>query len=95
MLSEKEINLVLGKDLIETKKKEELSFRDWLTVKGIAPLTVKHTISFESFLCHDDNKQQVCHLSNILCHSYLIRTIHLYVINDAKREVVGGGVSKF
>jgi hypothetical protein len=30
MLSEKEINLVLGKDLIETKKKEELSFRDWL-----------------------------------------------------------------
>ena len=36
MLSEKEINLVLGKDLIETKKKEELSFRDWLTVKGIA-----------------------------------------------------------
>ncbi len=34
MLSEKEINLVLGKDLVVGKKKEELSFRDWLTVKG-------------------------------------------------------------
>jgi hypothetical protein len=42
MLSEKEINLVLGKDRNVREKKEELSFRDWLTVKGIAPLTVKH-----------------------------------------------------
>ena len=37
MLSEKEINLVLGKDLAVGKKKEELNFRDWLTVKGIPP----------------------------------------------------------
>ena len=44
MLSEKEINLVLGKDLNVREKKEDLNFRDWLTVKGIAPLTVKHTI---------------------------------------------------
>jgi hypothetical protein len=35
MLSEKEINLVLGKDLNVREKKEELSFRDWQTVKGI------------------------------------------------------------
>jgi hypothetical protein len=42
MLSEKEINLVLGKDLAVGKKKEEPSFRDWLVMKGIAPLTVKH-----------------------------------------------------
>lgn len=55
MLSEKEINLVLGKDLIETKKKEELSFRDWLTVKGIAPLTIKHTISYVNHMLRENN----------------------------------------
>ena len=55
MLSEKEINLVLGKDLVVGKKKEALSFRDWLTVKGIAPLTVKHTISYVNHMLRENN----------------------------------------
>ena len=55
MLSEKEINLVLGKDLNVREKKEELSFRDWLTVKGIAPLTVKHTISYVNHMLRENN----------------------------------------
>jgi hypothetical protein len=56
MLSEKEINLVLGKDLNVREKKEQLSFRDWLTVKGIAPLTVKHTISYVNHMLRENNK---------------------------------------
>jgi site-specific recombinase XerD len=55
MLSEKEINLVLGKDLNIREKKEDLSFRDWLTVKGIAPLTVKHTISYVNHMLRENN----------------------------------------
>jgi len=55
MLSEKEINLDLGKDLNVREKKEELSFRDWLTVKGIAPLTVKHTISYVNHMLRENN----------------------------------------
>jgi hypothetical protein len=55
MLSEKEINLVLGKDLVKREKKEELTFRDWLTVKGIAALTVKHTISYVNHMLRENN----------------------------------------
>jgi hypothetical protein len=56
MLSEREINLVLGKDLNVREKKEELSFRDWLSVKGIAPLTVKHTISYVNNMMRENHK---------------------------------------
>ena len=57
MLTEREIDLVLGKDsVIVSRPKETLSFREWLiTKKGIAPLSVKHNTSYVNHLLRDNN----------------------------------------
>lgn len=57
MLTEKEISLILGKDLVKEKKaKEELTFQDWmLSKKGIAPLTVKHNVCYANYLLREHN----------------------------------------
>jgi integrase/recombinase XerD len=57
MLTEKEIDLVLGKDsVVIAKPRVELSFREWLiTKKGIAPLSVKHYTSYVNHLLRESN----------------------------------------
>lgn len=57
MLSEEEISLILGKDLVVDKRLvEQLNFADWMLVKkGISALTVKHNVCYANFLMRKHN----------------------------------------